>query len=101
MDVVLKSFFQLFRSHLFSVLLLLVATFRVWKWGADSAFPLIFHENPAFRTVFHRFPESRSLISYPDLTVEDLGTGLLITWQFQLYNHCLGHSVVCFHRRHY
>ena len=38
---------------------------RSW-WGGggdgrapDPSFPLIFHENPASRTVFHHFPESR------------------------------------------
>ena len=38
---------------------------RGWGGGEgrapDPSFPLIFHENPASRTVFHHFPESHSL----------------------------------------
>ena len=35
---------------------------RVWRRGFDPAFPLFTHVNPAFRTFFHRFPETRFFV---------------------------------------
>ena len=35
---------------------------RVWRRGFHPAFPLFTHVNPAFRTFFHRFPETRFFV---------------------------------------